>query len=512
MGLGLLELTNVGKENVYLTTQPEITYFKVAYKKYTNFSIEETPQYFKTTPDFGRRCVVNIGKNADLMGMSYLYVQLPSVQYENLITSVPNNFAWVEKIGMAIINFVEIELGGNIIDRHYGDWLNIWNELTIGSGIKKAYNKMIGNITTLTDYSASKLSYILYIPLSFWFCLDSGLALPLVALSHNDIKIHVEFNDISLCYNLSPSYYISVTNNICLLKPGETFYQFYQNTQNIGEFVYFDKINQRIYYNPIKGKFVIPTIDNNLNLVLTSLNTNFQIYIQTNSVVVQNNNYFKYNTPSIIESYLVVNYIYLDNSERIKFINKSHEYLIPTVQTIPAQTIFSINAIYKLPLYNSVKLIIWRCLLLSNITLNKQFKYMQTVRSQVKPDNLARGSSILEIQPQFNNEESLINKNFLVLNSINCIDINSIQYYTTIQNYQCEFNNNQSGIFLYSFALNPKDIQPSGSLNFSKINDAYIQLNMNPIVNYQNPISIQGYAVQYNLLKVLNGIGGLIFK
>ena len=147
MGIGLLNLTNVGKENIYLSSQPEITFFKIAYKRYTNFSIEEVPQYFKTTPDFGRRCTVNIGKNADLMGIVYLYVELPSIQFENV--SMINNikFAWVEKIGLALINFIEIEIGGTIIDRHYGDWLNIWNELTIGMGLKKSYNKMIQEIS-----------------------------------------------------------------------------------------------------------------------------------------------------------------------------------------------------------------------------------------------------------------------------------------------------------------------------------------------------------------------------
>ena len=100
----------------------------------------------------------------------------------------------------------------------------------------------------------------------------------------------------------------------------------------------------------------------------------------------------------------------------------------------------------------------------------------------------------------------------LVINSINRMDINSIEYYTSIQKYQYNFYNYQHGIFLYSFALNPKELQPSGSMNFSKIDDAYLQLNMNTIVNYQNPILFQAYAIQYNLLRTSNGIGGLVFN
>ena len=494
MGIGLLNLTNIGKENIYLSAYPEITFFKITYKRYTNFSIEQIPQYFKTTPDFGRKCTVNIGKNADLMGMMYLYIELPTIQFENISNNNNNNikFAWVEKIGIALINYIEIEIGGTIIDRHYGDWLNIWNELTIGIGIKKSYNKMIGNISELINFSFTKQHYILYIPLSFWFCLDSGLALPLVALSHNDVKIHVEFNDINLCYNLSPQYYINIINNYCILDIGEKIIQSYQNTQIIGEFVYFDKLNQLLYYNSIKGKFIIPSTDNDNSLVLIGNKSNFNIYIKTNSVVVLGDDYFKFNTPVLINSYLLINYIYLDNYERNKFINKNHEYMIQTVQTLSEQTIYSINSIYKLPLYNPVKLLVWRTILLSNKNNNNQFNYTSL--------------------PYTNTEESLINKNLLVIDSINRMDIDSIQYYTNIQKYQYKFYNDQNGIYMYSFALSPKDLQPSSSMNFSKINDAFIQLNMNSIINYQNPLLIQAYAVQFNIFRASNGIGGLVFN
>ena len=189
MGIGLLILVSVGKENLYFSAQPEITFFKIAYRRHTNYSIEQTPQYFKTTPDFGRRCTVNISKNADLLGMIYLYVELPNIQLENFNNNNNKEFAWVNKIGLALINFIEFEIGGTIIDRHYGDWLNIWFELTNMSGNNIGYDKMIGNIPNLYNYSQTKLNYKLYIPLCFWFCLDSGITLPIISLIYNDIKI-----------------------------------------------------------------------------------------------------------------------------------------------------------------------------------------------------------------------------------------------------------------------------------------------------------------------------------
>lgn len=494
MGLGLLLLVSVGKENLYLSAQPEITFFKIAYRRYTNYSIEPTPQYFKTTPDFGRRCTVNIGKNADMLGKSYLYVELPDIQMETFQSSSSQikKFAWVEKIGCALVNFIEVEIGGTIVDRHYGDWINIWNELTISMGLRKSYDKMIGNIPELYSYSEIKKSAILYIPLSFWFCLDTGLGLPLIALSNSDIKIHVEFNEIDLCYKLSPSYFINVTNNFCIYKPGEYFYQNYQNNKVIGEFVYFDPIEQKLFYNPIKGKFAIPTTTDDPRYKLVGEKSGFVVNIQTNSVVVKDEDYFKFNKPSLITSYLVVNYVYLDNFERYNFINNTHEYLVPVIQTLPEQIVFSTNSAYKLPLINPVKLLVWRAVLTANQANNNQFNYTSA--------------------PYTETPDVLINKNLLIINSINRMDLDSYIYYTILQKYQCNFYNKQAGIYIYSFSLDPKDLQPSGSMNFSKIDDAYIQLTMNNVVNYQNSASVRAYSVQYNLFRVANGIGGLSFN
>ena len=318
---------------------------------------------------------------------------------------------------------------------------------------------MIGNIPELTNYSQTKNSTILYIPLSFWFCLDTGLSLPLIALVHNDIRVNVQFNDINNCYNISPSYYLSVTNNICIYKPGEYFYQNYQNNKIIGEFVYFDPINQYIYYNPIKGTFVVPPLNKtSTSYNLIGYNNQYIMNITSGSVIVQNDDYFKFNKPSLINSFMLIDYIYLDNFERAKFLNNSHEYLIPVVQTVSDQIIYSMNFGYKLPLINPVKLLVWRGLLLSNNTNNDHFNYTT--------------------KPYTNDEEDLIIKNSLVINSINRMDLDSIEYYTYIPRYQYSLGN-ENGIYMYSFALNPKEIQPSGSINFSKIDDTYLQLKLN---------------------------------
>lgn len=490
MGIGILNLVNIGKENNYLSLNPEITYFKITYRRYTNYSIEQTPQYFKTTPDFGRRCTINISKNADLLHSMFLYVELPSIQLEN--TNTNKEFAWVEKVGISLIKYIEVEIGGIIIDRHYGDWINIWNELSVNESVKKSYNKMIGNIDILTKFSKSKSNYKLYIPLSFWFCNDTALSLPLISLYQSDIKIHVEFNDIEYCYKISPYYYIKILNNICIYDKNEIIYQIYNNTKIIGEFIYFDEINQLLYYNPIKEKFIIPTESTYKNFPIIGSTSNFESYIDFTGVNIKNDDYFRFNKPTIINSYMLVNYIYLDNYEREKFINKDHEYIIELIQTLPEQSVYSINTCYKLPLYNSIKILIWRCILEFNKNNNNIFDYTANMLNK--------------------NTDHMITKCNLIINSINRMELDPIIYYSTLQYYNTKFKCTQNGIYMYSFSLNPLDLQPSGSLNFSKIDDAYLQFNMNNNINYQNPAIIRCYAISYNILKITNGICELVFK
>jgi len=253
MGAGLLLLVSVGKENIYISAQPEITYFRIAYKRYSNFSIETVAQYFKTIPDFSRRVTVNISKNADLLGQSYLFVQLPDIITSNhsMLPQGIKKFAWNKKIGLSLIKYIDFEISGILVERNFGDWLNIWYELIVPLSKKKSFNSMIGNIEALTSYSNGKPSVGLTIPLNFWFCQDSGLSLPLVSMVHNDIKIHVEFNDFDRCFKESPTNYLKLVEPFCLFKKDELFYQTVNNNQNIGQFVYYDVNNQYLFYNKI---------------------------------------------------------------------------------------------------------------------------------------------------------------------------------------------------------------------------------------------------------------------
>jgi hypothetical protein len=491
MGLGLLLLVSVGKENIYLSTQPEITYFKIAYKRYTNFSTETVAQYFMNSPDFGRHVTVNISKNADLLNKIYIYVNLPDIIRSNSKLLPPDikTFAWVKKIGLAIIKYVDLEIGGILVERNFNDWLNIWYELTTTQGKKDAYNKMIGNIDILTNYTNGKKSYGLNIPLNFWFCQDSGLALPLVAMIHNDIKLQIEFNDFNSVFNESPTNYITVVEPFCLFKKGELIKQNVNGILAIGEFIYFDIVNQFIYYNKLDGNFLVPINLNDQNYAIIGSITLFVTNIVPSSLVVIDEPYFRFNTPSILEAYLLVNYIYLDNEERFAFLNKSHEYLIPIVSNISKVTHSYTNSSFKIPFTNPNKIIFWMAQLNSNININDIFNYT--------------------LYPISEKHENIIEQNTILINSIPRMEPNSVEFYTNLQIYLNNFVSSSPGINMFSFSLNPNDYQPSGSLNFSQIDDAYIQIKVNKNISYNKSITTGCYGLQNNIFKVSNGLGGL---
>ena len=203
MAGGLMQIVAYGQQDLFLTSNPDITFFKATHRKYTNFSIESMEQTFSGQVDFGKKVSVTVSRNADLINRTYVQVDLPA------LTQSTGDVAWTRHIGHTIIEEVTISIGGQQIDKHYGDWLHIWNELTQTEGKYAGYSAMIGNTTALTTPAASIAAATLYIPLQFWFCRNPGLALPIVALQFHEVKFEILFRRASECYitddNLAPT-------------------------------------------------------------------------------------------------------------------------------------------------------------------------------------------------------------------------------------------------------------------------------------------------------------------
>jgi len=188
MGGGLMQLVAYGAQDIYLSGNPQITFFKVVYRRHTNFSMESIRQTFNGSADFDKKVTCTVSRNGDLIHRVYVQVELGEM-------NTAGNYyrPWA---GHKLIKSVEVEIGGQRIDKHYGDWLHIWNELSQTAGHWDGYKTMVegdSDFSSNLSESADRAARTLYIPLQFWFCRNPGLALPLIALQYHEVKINVEF-------------------------------------------------------------------------------------------------------------------------------------------------------------------------------------------------------------------------------------------------------------------------------------------------------------------------------
>jgi len=215
MGGGLLQLVAYGAQDVYLTGNPQITFFKVVYRRHTNFAIEAIEQTFNGNNNaFNSSVSVLITRNGDLINRIYYTAKIKNDATKNTETpsTSTNGVALVPYFGQRLMKTIELEIGGQRIDKHYSEWLYIWNELSMTIGKKEGYQKMVGgNPENKCTFLAPGDTYEIYVPLEFWFCRNVGLALPLIALQYHEVKINITYasssemvdkNDMNFCDNV----------------------------------------------------------------------------------------------------------------------------------------------------------------------------------------------------------------------------------------------------------------------------------------------------------------------
>jgi hypothetical protein len=497
VGGALTQIAGYGLQDMYLSHEPSITYFKMVYKRHTNFSSESIPQYFQNKPNFGGRYTCNIAKNGDLMGAIYLAITLPNIpkivdtSYINQDTSLKNNVvtAWCEKVGFAVINTIELELGGKIIDRLYGDWLNIWYELTVRFE-ERGLDQMTGNIKQNTRLQNGHGSFMLHVPLPFYFCKYAGLALPLIALDYSDIKINIEFNNLLDVLIVGPTHYITINENVVNFANYEIISQTVNNVTWYGKFIKYDEFLNRLYYIKINNNTTFVSGTSIIGVV-----TKYTVMPNGNEVnyISKINSVINFSSITLGTTFLYVDYIFLDNQERLKFAKSNHEYLIEYLQYDNEKSLINNNNKIKILYTDPTKALFF-------VT---QFNYIKT--SPLKnPFNYT------------DSYDKVIGKNIVtqiqfLLNGKDRITPRESQYYSYVQNYQYFENTPNEGINVYSFANDVNEYQPSGSCNFSKIEDISMVLTVNKSVNYNNPAVARIYALSYNVLRILSGVAGLSF-
>ena len=419
MGGGLLQLVAYGAQDVYLTGNPQITFFKVVYRRHTNFAIEAIQQTFNGNPGYGNTVNCQISRNGDLINRMYLQVEVPAIANSG-------TDKYVNYLGLRLLKSVVIEIGGQQIDKHYSDWMYIWNELSLPVGKRHAYDKMVGADTGETSAAATTL----YVPLEFWFCRNVGLALPLIALQYHEVKVKIEFDTKENC---------------------------------------------------------------------TTKETGGQGAAKTADVL------------DLKDISLWVDYIFLDTDERRRFAQLSHEYLIEQLQFTGTETLGTGSTRVKLNFNHPCKELVW--VAKAKGTTLRNARWYDYSDMDVKDDN-----AVVPNDKAKNPFEDAI----LQLNGNDRFAIRKGSYFNLVQPYQHHTNVTANpGINVYSFALKPEDHQPSGTLNMSRIDTATLMVTtvdkMQILINRSTDKTmdysgINIYAVNYNVLRILSGMGGLAYS
>ena len=545
-----MQLVAYGAQDVYLTGNPQITFWKVSYKRHTNFAMESIEQTFNGQADFGRRVTCTISRNGDLAYRTYLQVTLPEINQSMKGSNQDGVYArWLDFPGEQLISQVEIEIGGQRIDRQYGDWMHIWNNLTLPNDQRPGYHAMVGNTTELTFITDPSFNAIdgpcqanaprqvcaprnalpettLYIPFQFWYCRNPGLALPLIALQYHEVKINLDIRPIDECLWAVGS--LSCGANVLGSTAG-------------------GRVNTA--YNQ-----------------------------------------------SLVAASLYVDYVFLDTDERRRMAQNPHEYLIEQLQFTGDESVGSSSNKIKLNFNHPVKELIWvvqpdqnvdycsslDCNQLLYRLLGAQpFNYTdavdalpnaihafgghdavaQTTGSFIDGSGLFNEAGAIDVsnvywwqqgdaagatntgydQPNFApglsgripyENSGVSDAGTFVLTqtslTLHCWGMNPVvtaklqlngqdrfseregTYFDLVQPYQHHTHTPDTGINVYSFALRPEEHQPSGSCNFSRIDNATLQLVLsNATVEGTKTAKVRVYATNYNVLRIMSGMGGL---
>ena len=516
-----MQLVSYGAQDIYISGNPQITFWKILYKRHTNFAMESIEVTFNGQADFNKRVTAVINRNADLMYKTYVQLVLPQVTLgtggATAGGSTIDAFRWVNYIGHRLIKQVEVEIGGQRIDRQYGDWMQIWTQLSTEAGSTRALDSLVGNTHDLVllkqvggtpldatcSASETTLSCVaragcpaktLYVPLQFWFCRNPGVAIPLIALQYHEVRINVDFETWENCT------YAEASNGV-----------------------------------PIRPDAL-----------------------------------------SLAAASLYIDYVYLDTEERRRFAQQSHEYLIEQVQFTGAESITSSSNKIQLNFNHPVKELQWvvqrdsfvDCSYqgwISSVGGQQPFNYsddfstegiimslltqgtnstapaatavlggsqtgMVATATSAFPGVVASSGSNGQ-NADFDNGVNYLLAKVILDSGVRCEGKNPVEvcklqlngqdrfteregsYFDRVQPYQHHCRTPSTGINVYSFALRPEEHQPSGTCNFSRIDKATLQLtvSLNTIQGFRTA-QVRVYALNYNVLRVMSGMGGLAYS
>jgi len=520
MGGGLLQLVAKGAQDVYLINNPQITLFKNIYHRYTNFSYETFQLNFDGNKNFGEEINCTIPLNGDLLSKSYLVIIL------NKDTS--KKWGYVEKIGFNIIQQISISINGETIDTHTGEWLNIYYEFTKNNGHVKNFNIINGNIPELKNINSEHPEYTLYIPLQFWFCHHYGLSIPVISLEKNSIEIRVKLNTALNCINFKNN-----NNQLPSIK----------DIHLLADYIYLDN-KERNKFVEMKHLYLINQIQINKEKIPNykhSYNLKFfhpckyLIWLADQSKYNQRNEFLTWNfdndwekTKEIFSKLIwlatrnglnnsgtSINYspTFYNIGDNPKLIENGNELLENLSKKINANLLFYHNNEADVNI-NNVEIINSDITYEDmSITIDLIKKDSKTTTSQSNFLDLHKVSIIDKFNYGnfVNGSDNPIISSQLKLNGQDRFSKRDSSFFNYIQAINHFKNIPSDGLNIYSFNLNPSELQPSGACNFSRIDNSILELIIGKKDtddkgeffknNYKNG-NVRIYANNYNLLEI----------
>jgi hypothetical protein len=524
MGGGLMQLVAYGAQDVYLTGNPQITFFKVVYRRHTNFSVEPIQQVFNGAADFGRTVTCNLNRNGDLITNMYAVVQLSSVIAGTV------EWGYVRRLGYALIESTKIEIGGSKIDEQYGDWLNIWYELSHKIGQERGHAAMIGDddVHRMLHKNA-RASSTLYIPLAYWFNRHNGLALPLIALQYHDVRVTIKYRNAVECVNHKGA-----------TKPTMPTMA---DSYLLIDYVFLDS-EERKRFAQASHEYLIEQLQFTGSESLTN-NSNNKYRLNFNhpsKYLVWASHLESYNTSNKWLAYAddgdwetaretFAKLLWLSTrtlnttATSVTLVTTDGEVQAPVAITglsgelinmlakIDAQLVFADAAT------GSVTAVPGNVVILKNELTAQDMTTTTTQLENWKANAAFLANNGVSITDHFNYgrwvdcTSNPITSGKLQLNGHDRFQSRDGNYFNYVQPFQHFSNTPADGINVYSFALKPEDHQPSGTCNFSRIDNATLNISLNnDTVTGSSDDNLNIYTVNYNVLRVMSGMAGTAYS
>ena len=498
-----MQLVAYGAQDVYLTGNPQITFWKVVYRRHTNFAVESIEQVFNGSADFGKKVVCQNQRNGDLISKMYLRVSLPALNA---------GLSWTPKVGHAMIKTVELNIGGTPIDKHYGDWMNVWYELARKFAHDRGYDEMIGNTAALTASTAGTSAATLYVPLYFFCCRNDGLALPLIATQYHDTRVEVEFQPVAqlLCGTGAAS--ASAQMGTCSL---------------FVDYVYLDS-EERKKFAQASHEYLIEQVQFTGAESVAAGTSNSKFRLNFNhpcKALYWNLQADRFTTG---KSFLAFNP--RDWNATQVLATKRAALAWGTITTGSLITATGSTAL-------ATAITASKCVITTDLSLNGAandvdsviilgdllpMSLVSTPVSELVTTGLTRatvgegaaGSDV--VVRQWDNYSMNLNRTtnpvsavLLQLNGQDRFSKRDGAYFNYVQPWQCHSNTPTDGVNMFSFALNPEEHQPSGTCNMSRIDNATLNLDFAVGVT-AGKCNI--YATNYNVLRIMSGMAGLAYS